>query len=78
MKINPKIGEEQAKRLSGLRSSRDNDVVIKLLDTIQSAAKNGENLFPHVIEAVRARATLGEVMGVLKNEFGTYMAPSGF
>ena len=37
-----------------------------------------EICFPYVIDAVRARATLGEIMGVLKEEFGTYMAPSGF
>jgi len=35
-------------------------------------------LFPPVLEAVRARATLGEIMGELKTIFGTYMAPSGF
>jgi len=78
MKINPKIGEEQTKRLMELRTSRDKILVEGLLVKIQSAAKNGDNLFPHVIEAVRARATLGEIMGVLKEEFGTYMAPSGF
>ena len=36
------------------------------------------NLFPPVLEAVRARATLGEIMNEMKKVFGTYMAPSGF
>jgi len=78
MKLNPKIGEEQVKRLDNLRANRNQSQVDDLLQKIDIAAKKNENLFPHVIEAVRARATLGEIMGVMKEEFGTYMAPSGF
>ena len=77
-KLNPKIGEEQVARLESLRSTRNQSKVDNLLSQISFAASNGENLFPFVINAVRARATLGEIMSVLKEEFGTYMAPSGF
>ncbi len=78
MKLNPKIGEEQVERLKDLRSVRNQYDVNRLLSDIGKAATNGENLFPFVIDAVRARATLGEIMSVLKEGFGTYMAPSGF
>jgi methylmalonyl-CoA mutase N-terminal domain/subunit len=78
MKLNPKIGEEQVERLKNLRLIRNQDEVDRLLSDIDKAALNGENLFPFVIDAVRARATLGEIMSVLKEGFGTYMAPSGF
>ncbi|MBT3453097.1 MAG: methylmalonyl-CoA mutase, partial [Euryarchaeota archaeon] len=37
-----------------------------------------ENLFPHVLEAVKAGCTLGEIMQAMKDVFGTWMAPSGF
>ena len=77
-KLNPKIGEEQVARLESLRAGRNQSNVDELLEKISRAASEGDNLFPYVIEAVRARATLGEIMGVLKDEFGTYMAPSGF
>ena len=77
-KLNPKIGEEQVARLELLRVSRNQSEVDKWLNMISKAASDGGNLFPYVIDAVRARATLGEIMGVLKEEFGTYMAPSGF
>ena len=48
------------------------------LDSIREAAETGENLFPLVIEAVRLRASLGEIISAMKDKFGTYMAPSGF
>ena len=49
-----------------------------ILASITDASKTNENLFPMVIEAVRANATLGEIMQSMKEVFGTYSAPSGF
>lgn len=78
MKTDPSLGESQTKRLEALRRSRDNELVQRTLQAVKDAAENGENLFPRVLDAVRSRATLGEIMGELKAVFGTYMAPSGF
>ena len=78
MKTDATLGERQTERLAALRLSRNQKGVLACLDSIKQAAANGDNLFPLVIEAVRNRATLGEIMGQLKVEFGTYMAPSGF
>lgn len=78
MKTDASLGERQTERLNELRSTRDNDAVSAILLSVKSAAASGENLFPHVINAVRSRATLGEIMNAMKDEFGTYMAPSGF
>lgn len=78
MKINPKIGEEQEGKLKILRTNRDGVQVERCLKQIEQATKDDSNLFPSVLDAVRSRATLGEIMNVLKDEFGTYMAPSGF
>ena len=78
MKTDASLGERQSQRLAALREERDNERVKQALDHVGLAATNGTNLFPHVIEAVRCRATLGEIMNVLKAEFGTYTAPSGF
>jgi methylmalonyl-CoA mutase N-terminal domain/subunit len=72
------LGERQTERLSALRSSRNNEAVATALAAIKHAAATSENLFPLVLDAVRQRATLGEIMNALKDEFGTYMAPSGF
>ena len=76
--INPKIGEEQSSKLAHLRSHRNQDLADTCLLNLRNGIANDENLFPHVIESVRARCTLGEIMNVMKDDFGTYMAPSGF
>ncbi len=78
MKTDPTLGESQTKRLAKLRASRNQASVTAALVAVQEAAKTGGNLFPPVLDAVRARATLGEIMNEMKSVFGTYMAPSGF
>ena len=78
MKTDATLGERQTQRLAELRASRNVEGVSNALEAVRIAASGEANLFPAVIEAVRCRATLGEIMGVLKDEFGTYMAPSGF
>ncbi len=78
MKLNPKVTEQQHQRLIETRSSRDSDEVGKILSSISKACSTDENLFPLVIQAVKADATLGEIMKAMKDVFGTYMAPSGF
>ena len=78
MKVDPTLGETQSKRLKELRASRDAVAVEQALLRVFEAAKDGSNLFPPVLEAVRVRATLGEIMNEMKKVFGTYMAPSGF
>jgi methylmalonyl-CoA mutase N-terminal domain/subunit len=44
---------------------------------LEAAAGRSENLMPPIIEAVRAYATLGEIMGVLRNRFGEYVPTWG-
>ena len=78
MKLNPKVAEDQKSRLDNLRNNRNNSMVQEILDSVTEASKSGENLFPVVLEAVRADATLGEIMQAMKLVFGTYSAPSGF
>ena len=78
MKTDATLGERQTERLAQLRSTRDNGAVSQALEAIRKAAEDGQNLFPLVIEAVRLRATLGEIISAMKDKFGTYMAPSGF
>jgi methylmalonyl-CoA mutase N-terminal domain/subunit len=53
------------------RIARD---VSKRLGEIKRAAQGSENLMPHILEAVRSYATLGEICGVLREVFGEYRA----
>ena len=78
MKTDATLGERQSERLASLRSTRNNATVTAALEAVRAGAKSGVNLFPLVIDAVRHRATLGEIITAMKDEFGTYMAPSGF
>jgi methylmalonyl-CoA mutase N-terminal domain/subunit len=78
MKLNPKVTEEQHKRLKDTRIGRDAEGVAHILSKISDACSTDENVFPLVIEAVKLNATLGEIMKAMKDVFGTYMAPSGF
>jgi len=72
LKIDPEVEKEQVRRLQELRATRDNEKVQARLNALRSAASGTENLMPYILDAVRAYATLGEIIGVLKEVFGEY------
>ncbi len=75
-RADPTVRERQIQRLKELRAKRDNQKVKKLLEELREAAMDeNTNLMPYIIEAVRARATLGEITGVLREVFGEYRPP---
>ncbi|OLS19214.1 MAG: Methylmalonyl-CoA mutase [Candidatus Heimdallarchaeota archaeon LC_2] len=72
LKIDDEIALQQINRLNDVRKSRDQVRVDEILDKLTKAAKNDENLFPIVLNAVRARATLGEITNSLIIVFSRY------
>jgi methylmalonyl-CoA mutase N-terminal domain/subunit len=66
----------QVDRLKKLRKERDSGRVGQALDHLRLACQGTENTMPHLLEAVRAYATLGEIVGVMKAVFGTYTEPT--
>jgi len=62
----------QVERLRRLRRERDNREVARRLRRLEQACRNGENVMPHIIEAVRAYCTLGEICDVMRDVFGVY------
>jgi methylmalonyl-CoA mutase len=68
------VRDEQIARLKELRASRDNDAVKKSLAALTKAATSDDNLLGLCIEAVRLRATVGEISAALEKEFGRYVA----
>ncbi len=70
--IDPVLEQAQRDRLAELRSTRDADEVRMRLDDLTSAARGTQNLLPPMKEALRARATLGEVSDALREVFGQY------
>ena len=75
LRIGKEVEEYQRERLRSFRAKRDSKKVSEALHEIQWFAQSGENLLPHLMHAVQARATLGEMCGALKEVFGTYREP---
>lgn len=69
------IERRQKERVKKVRSMRDEARWRRALDELRRAAERGENIMPYVLNAVKAYATLGEIMGVLKDVYGTYTEP---
>ncbi|MCL2586151.1 MAG: methylmalonyl-CoA mutase family protein [Streptosporangiales bacterium] len=78
LKISPEVEKEQVRVLAGRRASRDQAAVDKALSEMVAASRTSANLVEPMLEAVRAEATLGEICGVLKDEWGTYTEPPVF
>ncbi|MCX7569153.1 methylmalonyl-CoA mutase family protein [Tumebacillus sp. DT12] len=72
MKLNPELERVQSERLAELRKTRDNALVNQRLADLRAAAEGTENLMPHIVAAVKAYATLGEICNVMRDVFGEY------
>jgi methylmalonyl-CoA mutase N-terminal domain/subunit len=76
LEMNPKGYERQVARLEQVRRERDNECVGSALGALREAAQGSENMMPPILEAVHAYATLGEIIAVLAQVFGTYQEPT--
>ena len=72
LRIDDQAAWNQAGKLCSLKSRRDDSAVKQSLRRLREDARGSRNLMPAIIEAVRAYATLGEMCGVLREEFGIY------
>ncbi len=72
LKIDLQVQENQLKKLNKLKNERNNQAVQKSLDKLRKAANSNDNLMPVILDAVKTYATLGEICGVLREEFGEY------
>ena len=70
--------QRQVKKLQDLRRQRDNREVADKLRSLEQAARGSDNLMPPLLEAVKAYATLGEMMDVLREVFGEYQPSWSF
>ena len=78
LRVDPTIEEQQADRLATLRAERDKDEVDKQLNALIEAAKGSDNVLFPMKEALRARATVGEVCNALREVWGVYSPPAAF
>jgi methylmalonyl-CoA mutase N-terminal domain/subunit len=76
LEMDPEGERREFQRLARLRSERDNDRAQRSLAALREACGGKENLMPHILEAVNAYCTLGEICGVMRQAFGEYQEPS--
>ena len=72
LKVDPMVGERQKEKLAKLRETRDNEAVAKNLEALRRACNSEENVMPYILDAVKSYATLGEICGIMREEFGEY------
>jgi methylmalonyl-CoA mutase, N-terminal domain len=85
--IDETVARQQSAKLRALRARRSNEQVRHALDALKQAAaenpragSNGSispaNTMPHIVDAVRAYATVGEICDALRQVYGTYTEAS--
>src|ERR1700730_3946418 len=73
LRISPRLEQEQVARVREVRRKRDQARCSKAIEQLRKAATApNENLMPHILDAVRAYATEGEIMGAMVDVFGLY------
>ena len=72
LRMDPDLERKQVERLHAVRAKRDQQRWKAALDRVGDAARNGDNLMPHIIEAVESYCTVGEISDAMRNVFGEY------
>jgi methylmalonyl-CoA mutase, N-terminal domain len=76
LRVDPEVQRRQIERLKRVRAERDNRAVKRALERLEEAARSRENTMPYILEAVKAYASVGEIMEVLKKVHGAYREPA--
>ena len=72
MKVDPRLEEQQVERLRAFRAARSQDAAQRALSDLKRAAQGTQNVLPHIVSAVKARSTLGEIANALREVFGEH------
>ncbi|MEJ7785331.1 MAG: methylmalonyl-CoA mutase family protein [Solirubrobacteraceae bacterium] len=72
LRVDPATEQAQVDRLAAFKSDRDQAAVDQRLSALRDAAAGIENLLPFIKDALRDRASMGEVCGAMKDVFGEY------
>jgi methylmalonyl-CoA mutase N-terminal domain/subunit len=70
--VDAAVGQALAERLAVLRQTRDGSGAARALEAVDRAARGRDNLLPHILTAVRAQVTLGEICDTLRRVFGVH------
>jgi methylmalonyl-CoA mutase, N-terminal domain len=78
LRVSHEVEIEQNRVLAERRAARDEAAVTEALQAMVEVARGTGNLVPSMLEAARREATLGEICGVLREEWGDYSEPARF
>ncbi|KPJ49518.1 methylmalonyl-CoA mutase, partial [candidate division TA06 bacterium DG_26] len=78
LKIDPSVERAQIEKLRSLRKERNGVRVKETLKQLREAAETGQNLMPRILNCVKVYVTIGEMVDLLKEEFGEYREPPIF
>jgi methylmalonyl-CoA mutase N-terminal domain/subunit len=69
--------QKQLDRLERVKEERDDSEVEATLDALDEAIDDDENVMPYIVDAVKAYATMGEIMDVFETHYGAYQEKIG-
>jgi methylmalonyl-CoA mutase, N-terminal domain len=72
LRVDPETERQQLDRLKAFKEDRDQDAVSKRLEELRAACAGSDNLLEPMRAALKDRCSLGEVCGVMREEFGEY------
>ncbi len=78
LKIDAEVERRQVERTQKIRKTRDNKKVDATLDGLRKASEGEENVMPHIVDAVREYATVGEIFEVWRELWGEWDEPKIF
>jgi methylmalonyl-CoA mutase N-terminal domain/subunit len=78
LRVDPQIEADQCERLAALRAERDNEAVERALEAVREAARGTDNVLYPMKEALRLRATGGEISHALRDVWGLYVPRDSF
>jgi methylmalonyl-CoA mutase N-terminal domain/subunit len=73
-RLDPEAERRQLERTARVRSERDAGAAERALAAVRDGARGDANLLPLMRDALAAWCTVGEICGVLRDEWGTYDA----
>jgi methylmalonyl-CoA mutase N-terminal domain/subunit len=78
LRVSHQVERDQVAELARRRAARDGAAVDTALAGMIAAARSGENMIPSILAAAQAEATLGEICGALRDEWGSYFETPAF
>ncbi len=76
LRIAPELERRQAERVRSRKRSRQPGRVREALGGVREAARQGTNLMPPILDAVRLECSIGEISDVFREVFGVYRDPA--